>query len=455
MSKVLFLICFLTTILHSIVNSQAADHYIRDGATGSAPCSDWTTANACDTLPSTLVRGDTYYVADGTYGMVKFNTGPQTGGATITIKKATAANHGTNTGWDATYGNGQATFTRWDFDTSNWIVDGVVRNENDWFDRSSYGFVVGTGGTQTNQIDLLNCSAVFHNVVIRYTAVRGYDDYASLPSGSDIGAYAIYSNQTGCTGQQYTGLVFHRILVEGGVNQWLLRNTTGAIIEYSAAENAIGNDGNHGDAINLYYSVQNAIVRYSKFRNEYTTACGGCGSTGILPMCCGSHGAQVYGNWVSNFRAGDGLMGYIGGTTNNNKIYNNTIDSCNASAGGNGGLNLGGTGNIAYNNIWTNCTNIAMIGVTHDYNAFGDSNARGEANAQLNVLTSIFMNYATQDFRLKSPTTTGIVLASPYNIDPLGAVRGSTGVWSRGAFEVVSGTGSLVPPTAPTNLTVQ
>lgn len=441
-------------MLHGALNVQAADHYIRAGATGTAPCSDWTAANACGTLPSPLVRGDVYYIADGAYGTINFNTGPQTGGATITIKKATASNHGTSIGWDATYGDGQATFTRWDFDTSNWTVDGAVRNESDWFDRNSYGFVVGTGGTQTNQINLLNCDAVFHNIVIRYSAVRGYDSYTSLPTGSDIGAYAIYSNQSGCTDQQYTGLVFHRMLVQGGVNQWLIRNTTGTIIEYSAAENAIGNSGNHGDAINAYYSVQNLVVRYNKFRHEYTTACNNCGSTGMIPMCCGSHGAQVYGNWVSDFRGGDGFMGYIGGTTNNNKIYNNTFDSCNANTGGNGGLNLGGTGNVAQNNIWTNCTGIAFVGVTHSYNAFGDSDARGEANAQLNFTTSNFMNYAAQDFRLKSPTMAGITLASPYNVDLLGTVRGSTGVWSRGTFEV-GGATTLVPPPAPTNLLVQ
>lgn len=453
MKLLLLLLCLVTAILHNALNAQAANHYIRDGATGSPPCSDW--ATACDALPSTLVRGDTYYIADGAYGAVKFNTGPQTGGATITIKKATTADHGTDMGWDATYGNGQATFISWDFDTSNWTVDGVVRNENDWFDRSSYGFVVGTGGTQTNQIDLLNCPAVFHNIVIRHTAVRGYDSYASLPTGLDIGSYAIHSDSTGCTNQQYTGLVFHRMLVQGGVNQWLIRNTTGAIIEYSAAENAIGNEGNHGDAINLYYSVQNVIIRYNKFRHEYTTACNFCGSTGILPMCCGSNGAQVYGNWVSDFRGGDGFMGYIGGTTSNNKIYNNTFDNCNASTGGNGGLNLGGTGNVAYNNIWINCTNIALIGVTHNYNAFGDSNPRGEGNAQLNILTSIFMNYAAQDFRLKSTTMAGVVLASPYNTDLLGTIRGWDGVWSRGALEVVSGTANLVPPASPTSLRVQ
>ena len=44
-------------------SAEAANHYVRQGAGGSG--GDWT--NAYSDLPSTLTRGDTYYVADGTY----------------------------------------------------------------------------------------------------------------------------------------------------------------------------------------------------------------------------------------------------------------------------------------------------------------------------------------------------------------------------------------------------
>lgn len=240
MQKLFFFTLLPTILFLGTVSAEAANHYIRDGATGSAPCSDWTTASACDTLPATLIRGDTYYVADGTYPGREFNT-TASGSTFITIKKATVSDHGTGTGWDNTYGNGQATFAgQIRFTTSNWVFDGATRNESDWFNDAAYGFAVGTHA-ETTQISLLNCSAVFHNITIKYTYVKGYDNYAGLPSGTDIGAYAIHSNSTGCTNQQYTGLVFHRMLVRYGVNQWLIRNTTGTIIEYSAAELAIGN----------------------------------------------------------------------------------------------------------------------------------------------------------------------------------------------------------------------
>src|SRR5687767_4517693 len=80
-------------------NVEAANHYIRAGAAGSVPCSDWTSANACNALPATLVRGDTYYIAGGNYAGYTFDDAA-VGTTTITIKHATINDHGTATGWN-------------------------------------------------------------------------------------------------------------------------------------------------------------------------------------------------------------------------------------------------------------------------------------------------------------------------------------------------------------------
>src|SRR3989338_753419 len=58
----------------------AANHYVRSGATGSGSGSDW--ANACADFTgscavASLVRGEVYYVATGTYGSRTFNTHPK------------------------------------------------------------------------------------------------------------------------------------------------------------------------------------------------------------------------------------------------------------------------------------------------------------------------------------------------------------------------------------------
>src|SRR5262249_5109060 len=104
-------------------------HFVRAGATGSGDGSDWT--NAFTDLPASLVRGDTYYVADGTYSKYTFDD-PASGSDSITVLKATASAHGTDTGWQAGYGDGSATFGPLDIRTDYTVMDG----------QGSKGFVV-------------------------------------------------------------------------------------------------------------------------------------------------------------------------------------------------------------------------------------------------------------------------------------------------------------------------
>ncbi len=103
-------------------NVFAENHYVRQGANGNG--TDW--ANAYGSLPNTLVRGDTYYIADGTYGSYTFNDSAS-GSTLITIKKATQSSHGTDTGWSSNYGDGQAIFASpLQFTTAYWLFDGVT-----------------------------------------------------------------------------------------------------------------------------------------------------------------------------------------------------------------------------------------------------------------------------------------------------------------------------------------
>ena len=92
--------------------AYAATRYVRPGATGSNTGTDW--ANAYTALPSSLVRGDTYYLADGTYGSYSFDDNAS-GTNVIYIKKATSADHGDATGWSDSYGAGTALFSLWSF----------------------------------------------------------------------------------------------------------------------------------------------------------------------------------------------------------------------------------------------------------------------------------------------------------------------------------------------------
>jgi hypothetical protein len=90
--------------------ASAATYHVRAGATGTANGADW--INAYPMLPTTLSRGSTYYVATGTYGGYTFNT-TESGTNVVTVKKATVLDHGSNTGWNDSYGIGAAVFTNY------------------------------------------------------------------------------------------------------------------------------------------------------------------------------------------------------------------------------------------------------------------------------------------------------------------------------------------------------
>ena len=78
-------ICKLLTVLAACPSiAMAADHYVRADATGAGNGSDWT--DAYTTLPATMIRGDTYYLADGDYVGYDFDTAA-TGSTFIYIVK--------------------------------------------------------------------------------------------------------------------------------------------------------------------------------------------------------------------------------------------------------------------------------------------------------------------------------------------------------------------------------
>jgi predicted small secreted protein len=104
----------------------ATTRYVRAGSGGSANGLDWT--NAYTSLPASLTRGYTYYVADGSYSGYTFDDAAS-GTTVITIKKATVASHGTSTGWSDGYGDGDAAFGAIVISTSYNIIDGLSSSD--------------------------------------------------------------------------------------------------------------------------------------------------------------------------------------------------------------------------------------------------------------------------------------------------------------------------------------
>jgi hypothetical protein len=95
--------------------------YVLPGGSGARDGSDW--ANALNGVPSVLERDTVYWLGAGSYGSYRFDDGAS-GEKGIMLRKATAQEHGTETGWSAAYGNGQAVFGPLDFRASRYTLDG-------------------------------------------------------------------------------------------------------------------------------------------------------------------------------------------------------------------------------------------------------------------------------------------------------------------------------------------
>lgn len=442
MRKILRLIIVIACLASSSV--FAANKFVRSAATGANNGSDWN--NAYNSLPTTLVRGDVYYVASGSYPAYNFDD-PLSGGLIITVKKATTADHGTDAGWQASYGTGQAVFKSIiRFSRGNYIFDGQTRNEADWFDKNAYGFRIDHNG-QNQNIVIDHNGVPIDNIAVKNVYVDAI--YGNL-DGPTVRRYAVDTDGYAESGAQATNLLFHKMYVYGSNNVWFLRTTTAAVVEYSASDGALNGINNHGEIVNLYYTGYNAVIRYNIFRNAYVDNGARNGGTALVAITYAG-GLQFYGNVAENFATGDGAVGFSLYYSSGNRVYNNTFIN---GIGWNSGVSWGsGSDNLVSNNLWINCSTANLQG-THDYNGFSDGNARGESNAQTNIPVSLLTNAGGSKYVMAVESRPGVSLAAPFNRDMFGLLRGADGVVTRGAFEFnSSGAASVLG--APTGLVVR
>lgn len=446
----------------AIGGDPANTKYVRKGAAGAGTGDNWT--DAYDELPATLQRGWTYYIADGAYGSYTFND-PVNGSLVISIKKATLADHGTNNGWVDSHGDGQAVFNApITFTTNNWFFSGSIRNENNWFLESAYGFRVA--GSSSSYYDPLvkisqnSASLLAHNVTVQYVASIAN---TVLPSTTQDN----HCFDTSSGGNTTNGAVIHRCLAKWGTNHYFIREAQMPTVEYCASFGIGSNGANHGNVFNFYFAGdRGCIVRYNKVYDAYIRN-GSGGGTNIMAISDGGDNIQFYGNLVWRFCTTNCAVGFNTSPNRNgarnSKFYNNTFVDGFFTHGNPQddppvtGIVIGdtrpdgtiGTNNTAHNNLWVNCSNPGTdLNGTVSHNAYSNaSGSFGGTNQQLGVPTSIFVNYVTstdrnanltgEDFRLSGPTSAGLALSAPYNVDPLGNTRGADGIWDRGAFERV------------------
>lgn len=452
MMRLLPLTWFLAMQLFGALNAESATHYVRAGATGNASGVDWT--NAYPTLPSNLTRGDTFYIATGTYAGRTFNT-PESGTALITIKGATLAEHGTDTGWLASMsvstadGGTQATFTSGlIFNTSYWVFDGAVGPIGSRT-TTTYGFKINP---VNYAVRVFNLSRAITNITISHIS-------AIAPTGDVEKFFLSTDNST----QSVHKVTWSHNLLNGWSNaQWatsagLAMNDW--IAEYNIILNGYSSAANHGEDINNNYGfLDRFTIRYNFFEGR---------SSGTATIVGGLNGPvgtyYIYGNVFKNQVSGDGTIVCVHSNATM-YIYNNTFANV---TGGGSGAYIGGSasdcilsGTIANNLLYnmSGALGSAATGMTRYYNAYFSATNIPSENNMYTTGGNPFVDYANGNFGLTSAVAAampgGLTLDSPYDRDVFGNPRGS-GTWYRGAIQFLSGGSSLVSPSAPMNLRVQ
>lgn len=436
-----------------------AIHYIRADATGGANNGrNW---NDAYTFWPTLVRGDTYYVADGSYPAFTCNI---TGSAYITIKKATQSDHGTDTGWNSSYGDGQAVIAGLSFSQGYCEFDGQVGGGyGSW--RSGFGFLVRVNNAD-NRLGLVYFPQKTSGVRLRHMGIyfqdaldKGLTGSWNIDTSPDENpgprADLIYGNYGGSN-----LLIDHcwlpnaprcSLLTGGGWN--------GITIEHSCLDRCRlqsltkENKTMHAEIWSAR-NTNNVTVRYC-YITDWVSSGGLIGGW--------TDGWYIYGN-IFEWRIDRGATSNVGviGSWNsddtyyarNYYIYNNTFVNVTGkySSGQYSGASSimpspNSISNInTRNNLFYNCPGVKISG-SHSNNWFQTiagapssyaATIAADANAQ-QASGSPFTDLAAKDFTLAAPTNTGSTLVEPYNLDMRGIVRGQNGTWDRGAFEKYSG----------------
>jgi hypothetical protein len=457
----------LILLLFFVGSANAATHYIRQGGTastsGTGACRGWASASACAQLPDTLVRGDTYCIADGSYRARDLTTA-DSGTATITIKKAIDGDGTCDQGpnWVNSYGAGQATFSgQWNVKTRNWIIDGARRNEANWGDDASYGFRI-VGGVRAAPGDGGHpgpgCSA--DSVTWRYTAM-GNESAGEGNADPNGGFYfASFSGPGSSSCENWT---IERNHVFNVVIPLMCAGCNGFLIQHNRLGESWGKE-----AIRGQHSFSSHIIRY----NEFVDSCQGRDTCTGEIAAWGFNGSglydnnQIYGNTFYKTGSkqqintggviiiGGNGSSWLGAPANNNVIYNNTIVGLGDFPGADWISSIlvnGGSGNVCRNNLWY---------------AVADSGgaACNSSSNNLKVTSNPFVAYsrtswAGTNLRLSGATASGVALTGAFSVDKSGVTRGADGAWDLGAYEYrTGGVNPPVPPTTlppPTSLTVK
>ncbi len=253
-------------------------HFVRAGANGDG--SDW--EQALPELPETLVRGHVYFIAAGDYPGYAFD---DPGDAPIRVIRATADDHGTETGWQAEYAAGEAAFSNLRFETGHYDFDG----------RHALRVI---GEFQSTVVEIEGNGVVFSNVEVDGNFTLSGDQHSDgacagmSVSGSDV---------------IVAGSVVHDIaddgIVVGGANNVSFRGNTVRALHGCGTDGGCGPCSNgHSDGFELYDVTNSELI--GNFAYDIA-------STSVL----------FFGNWADEL--GNGPSEYCENITLANNIFYN------------------------------------------------------------------------------------------------------------------------------------
>ncbi len=457
----------------SVLPAFAACHVVTPAGAGSHSGADW--SNAYAGIPSTLTRGDIYYLADGNYSNYNFNT-PTSGTATVEIRKAQTYDNCTGTGWNAsTMGSSQAVFP-W---TSS---HGIITFSTSYVTINGNGngaaTEIGCGGVAANppatfagsppnlaacgiKIDASTCAGGSLNVCTGGTGeMNGGGQNITWESVEWKGAG---SNATGNLAEPYFWFASGGNLANITITHSYLHNAgctyftdvsggwNNGVFSYNYLWGLYDSSTNHSEAIQLQGSQSGTVVHHNVFRDQITNG-------DLVAVISGTqNNFAFYDNvdWCTTpgaCRHNDGIIGCFNSQVCTNfKVYNNDIVNV---SGTDSGVNIsGGAGTMTiYNNIWYNSSTPTFTGgtITSDYNSY--LNSGGSAHGSHDIVASSapnpFVNLAAGNFSIaleNADWTNRLSLGSPYDID----AAGNALTTDRGAYQF----GSQVTVQPPTGLT--
>ncbi len=461
-SRVAMLVIFF---LYSSGLHAAADpatlHFIRAGASGNNDGSDWT--NAWTLFASVLwTRGHTYYVATDVYNGNVTVQKAENGTEWISIKKAILADHGTDTGWQTSYGTGPAEILGKLYIANAYIeVDGQVGSDN-----SGHGFRV------TNPVvggNVLQIETNRDHVHLSHIEIKGSGSPGTNPYGTSVENGLYINGLVPRSDIKVAHCWIHHVNRDGVVVAGF-NGSPGLLFEHNRVERTGGHadPAAHGQGMDFaVYSVNSGVtLRYNKFVDIVGSA-----NIAFLGGSTNSD-VKIYGNifWSSDqsqYSSSPGVIWTRGltpeTTMNGLYVYNNVFHNITLAQIANDAVIR--SNGFVRNNIWEDSAftgypvSITHRGVVADHNYYYN-NTHNNAGAppigatDVQGTSSAFVDAALHDYRLTSSSLAqdkGASLSSPYNHDGNGTYRPQDAGWDIGAYEYCEGGCETNPGDGSTN----